>query len=131
MNLPVFVGHYLRGGLDLAAMAAKGSLSPRMAWVGLKGAAEYAKAVAAGDVADDATWKARIEACRGCPALTPPGKPGVGYCGKPFVEALDGPREARTCGCLVAGKASVASQACPRGHWEPLHFPRPGAGHKG
>lgn len=82
------------------------------AWVGLKGAGKFAKAIAEGDLAGEAESLARISGCGvgggclDCPALqvregTLTGRI-TAWCGDPLVERLDGPKGERTCGCIVA-----------------------------
>ena len=111
------------------------------AWTAIVGAARYAAAVAAGDVAGDEAKALRIAQCRTCLSLTVHRVPLLGcyaaFCGTPFQE---GPG---ACGCLVAsapavptdgdeqvirlrvlaaltpaGKACCGSEACPSGRWD-------------
>lgn len=107
-----------RGGATFTALAMAGKVGPRSAWVGMRGAARYASAVAAGDVADDATIDARLSRCGRCTArcADPDVPEAVGWCGPPFEAATlpDGP----TCGCLLEAKAAVKSETCLRGRWE-------------
>lgn len=100
-----------------------------MAWVGVKGAAKYARAVALGDIASADEIMRRREICRGCNAynvaLFPAEQGGdstdapSAWCGPALVEILhEGvPIEERSCGCLLAGKTAVASEECPRKKW--------------
>jgi hypothetical protein len=106
-----------RGGATFTALALAGKIGPREAWIGMRGAARYLEAVAAGDVAPEAAIEARLRVCRACPARTADEDvpEAAGYCGPAFAaaELPDGP----TCGCALEGKASVASEVCPRGRW--------------
>jgi hypothetical protein len=87
-----------------------------------KGGAVWAKAIATGDVADEATIEERRAICRQCPMMTVEALPGMtspsAWCGKPFVANLKDPDPSkRACGCLLAGKTAVASQSCPQTRW--------------
>ena len=88
------------------------------AWVAAKGAAKFAAAVEAGDIASAATVAARRSVCRACPSrvrVTVMGAVAASdWCGQPFVETAG---ERPTCGCLLAGKTSVGSERCPQGRW--------------
>lgn len=117
MTLRAHCRAFLSGGLDIMAMARAGELTPRKAWVAMKGAEKYVRAVASGDVADSETITLRLAQCRVCPAASVPGRVYLSYCGTPLDEKLDGPVQERTCGCVCAGKASVQSEKCPRGRW--------------
>ena len=98
-------------------------------WVGVKGAAKFAEAVARGDVASAEVIEARRSECRACEARTVglfPKEHGgdetdapSSWCGPALVELLhEGvPIAERYCGCLIAGKTCVASEECPRGKW--------------
>jgi len=109
------------GAATVAALAAAGNLDRASAWVGLKGAERYVRAVAGGDVAGPALRARRLATCAGCPAATPAagGRILAGYCGEPLVDLTHAgvPVTERTCGCLLPAKASVASERCPRGRW--------------
>lgn len=112
----------LRGSLDARTLVREGRMDRAMAWTALEGARRYLEAIAEGDVADDAEIERRLEVCRACDAPTPlPSVPGarIGYCGPAFVDLTHDrvPVESRTCGCLLAGKAAVRSERCPRGRW--------------
>lgn len=99
-------------------------------WVGVKGAAKFAAAVARGDVAAPEVIELRRACCRACEARTVglfPKEHGgdetdapSAWCGPALVELLHegAPIGERYCGCLIAGKTSVASEACPRGTWD-------------
>lgn len=98
-----------------------GTLDPRYAWYGLRGASRYVAAIARGDASAPALIDARLARCAQCPARTlsldADGAMDA-FCGPPMV---DRSREAMpTCGCLLAGKAAVTSESCPRGHWADL-----------
>lgn len=113
-------------------------------WTALAGAAKYTAAVAAGDIADEDAQRLRIARCRTCPTARIHSVPLTGawaaFCGPPFVDRTGEPEP--SCGCLVAaapaqptdgdpatirlrvlaalqpaGKACVASEACPQGRW--------------
>ena len=118
----------------LADMARAGRLERAALWLAVDGAGRYARAVMAGDVATEGTQRHRAAKCGGCP-LAVYRRLGIGdgrtwavFCGPPpgLRTADDG---VGTCGCLVgltvggapleaAGKAVVASEACPGGEWE-------------
>lgn len=101
-------------------------------WVGAKGAAKYAAAVATGDIADEVVAAARFEGwCMSCPSvkhrrarLQDQGVE-VYYCGPELEEHFDSVMP--TCGCLVGltvggqaqpgGKTVVRSQMCPQRRW--------------
>lgn len=84
-------------------------------WTIAHGATKYAAAWATGDRAPAEVIAKRRETCRYCPdqaiqrALMSDGVSS--WCGRPFVDTGD------TCGCLLAGKTSIASEACPQGKW--------------
>jgi len=108
------------GTATLVQLAVRGELRREHVWLGVRGAGRYARAVASGDVADDEGIDERLygqRGCKNCPARTITSEGGyvASWCGTPLVEGRDdlGP----TCGCLVEAKASVASEACPRGRW--------------
>lgn len=112
----------------------------RKLWTGVDGAAQYALAVARGDIADDETAAARAARCAACPAHTQTGRVicghmvQIGWCGKRLDPKPYGPDGwGKTCGCMVyqrvgadevsegeataAGATMVKSKMCPRGEW--------------
>lgn len=94
-----------------------GKVTRRSVWIGMQGAAKYARAIAAGDEADSDTKEARLAKCAMCTARTADAAipESAGWCGTPLMAEVrdDGP----TCGCLLEAKASVGSEKCPRGNW--------------
>ena len=104
-------GRMLRARADLR--------NPRFIFYGLAGATRFVRAIAAGDIADDATIDARRRVCAACPARTM--HDGAAYCGEAFVDRMGEPEP--TCGCLIEGKTAVASEACPRGLWPRVTAP--------
>lgn len=112
-------------------------------WHGIKGAAKYAAAVAAGDVATDEVAAARAAVCAACPSCKMYTVPSFGgearawFCGPAF-EDRRGEAWTPTCGCAVgfgsererrveltaAGKTCVASESCPQSRWLAT-FPAP------
>lgn len=105
--------HWGRDDMNLAAQILKHP------WTAAKGAAKYAAAIAAGDLADDETTARRRAICRECPSrvrLTVKGATSESdWCGPPFESRLDAALP--TCGCLIAAKTAVASEPCPQGRW--------------
>src|SRR5690606_1028433 len=83
------------------------------------GARKYVRAILAGDIASDAVIEERRDICRRCPsqwygqAAEDTGESL--WCGKPEPGGMD--RALPTCGCFLAGKTAVASEACPQGKW--------------
>ena len=64
-------------------------------------------------VVDEATYLRRLEACLSCPGLAdPPGTLLYRVAGAPVHER----RVCKHCGCLVAQKARLCSEACPEPH---------------
>lgn len=96
-----------------------GRVHPRWFWLGARGAAAYARAVASGDCAPDDVIDERVATCRACPSRTPdPDDPeGAGFCGPAF-KPRGGP--APTCGCPVEPAAAVASRGCPQARFAPV-----------
>lgn len=90
----------------------------RPIWTLAKGATKYAAAWLAGDRAPQAEITKRRNVCKVCPDMTVARalmSDGVSsWCGRPFVDTGD------TCGCLLAGKTSIASEKCPQGKWTPV-----------
>lgn len=113
----------VRGTTTLVQLAMRGELRAEHVWVGVRGGGRYAKAVASGDVARDEVIEERLRGERGClacPAVTQSVEAGgyvAHWCGRAFEERID--EHGGTCGCLCEAKASVASEACPRGRWGP------------
>ena len=108
------------GRQELVDRYRRGELSPHDFWVACKGAAEYAAAVASGDLCRPRDHQARSESCFQCPhAAKTEGEDGMikVWCGVPF----EGPEP--LCGCLVALRVkgqilpgaltAVASASCP------------------
>lgn len=116
---------YAAGSETLVRMALDGELSPSVAWVAIKGAEKYRRAVASGDIASAIVAKTRANKCVDCPSSTVRDVGARGmiarYCGPAFQE-LD-----TTCGCLVsltvggseeaAGKTVVESEHCTQRKW--------------
>lgn len=127
LSLPVVCGQLLTGAATFGGLLAKGEISPARAWVGMRGAARYMRAVAAGDVAEGGAVAERLAVCRGCPGAVPDADLGddAMWCGGPGAEV--GPDGMPTCGCLLPAKASVGSETCPRASW-PSVPPGPPAG---
>ena len=121
----------LAGVHTLARLVLEGRIERRHWWVALRGAERWVRAIAAGDVADDAAARSRVAVCDRCEACTREGLDALAvpvtkmYCG-PALEDRTGKAEP-TCGCLVgltvegvadpAGKTMVRSERCPRGKW--------------
>lgn len=120
--------HLIEVGVwELGQMALKGELSPDKVWVSLKGAAEYFRSVADGDVAFEPVQQERLEKCQACKlSTTTKGTSAPGssrWCGPKFKDQGPG----KPCGCLVgmtvegveypAGKAVVGSERCPLDKW--------------
>lgn len=95
---------------SLAQLASK-------AMVGAHGAGKYLAALATGDRAGDAEIERRRAICRACPTRQRKKLPGMDaeadWCGPALEEIADPP----SCGCLIYGKTSVGSEACPQGKW--------------
>lgn len=91
--------------------------------VAAKGAERFLPALAAGDVASEEIQAMRIATCRRCPWMRTETAPGAGsessWCGKALTprEGPEVPPGERTCGCLLAAKVAVASEACPQDKW--------------
>ncbi len=92
-------------------MKAAGELDARFIWYGLKGARKYA----ASDIAPDAAIDERKGKCATCPARTE--FAGAVYCGPIGENRMSLPLAERSCGCLIDGKAAVASEECPQERW--------------
>ena len=117
------------GTEELVQRALRGELTAGQLWTAIRGAERYRKAMAAGDVADEAEALRRALICAACPSRSSEEKQAVKatahYCGEPFVARLSGSEP--TCGCLVgltvngetraAGKPYVRSEQCPQGKW--------------
>lgn len=108
-------------------------------WTALKGAAKYTEAIARGDIASERDQRERQATCAGCPHKVRHSALGryIWTCG-PFAQDRTRDANAPTCGCIVmaqgdetsselsgdptraeaAGKAVVASEACPQRRWE-------------
>lgn len=115
-------------GLErVIGLARDGRLETRWLWAAVRGGWRYVWAVAAGDIADDATAAQRVRTCAACDAADTVQTSRAGlcavYCGTGTATDT-GP----TCGCLVgitrdgkpiepAGKVVVASESCPRARW--------------
>jgi len=121
------------GAPKLVELAVNGKLRGKHLGLAFKGAIEYNRAIASGDVVGEQDEAARVKGCNGC-ALAHPEAKRIGgstalawYCGYPF-EPDEG---TGTCGCLIgtstsesavmaaeiehaAGRARVASLRCPR-----------------
>lgn len=86
---------------------------------GMRGGATFAKALAAGDMADAETIEARRAICRGCPSRVRKAVAGMkaesDWCGDPLKASMRGPTP--VCGCLLAGKTAVGSEHCPQAKW--------------
>jgi len=66
---------------------------------------------------DEATRRARLDTCAGCPSLGEAPERSV-YAG---LTLLAGDRRVcSACGCGVARKATLATESCPLGKWEQL-----------
>jgi len=112
LSLPQVCRNLALGAKSFGAMLNDGELSPTHAWVGVSGALKYVQAVASGDEATSAVYSARTNACAGCLSCKLDDASGEYWCGKPF-EVVAG----ESCGCIIEGKAAVASETCPRGLW--------------
>lgn len=87
---------------------------PRMAWVLRDGAAAFAAAIAAGDLAPDDDIEHRHARCMACPRRIPAYRRGralPGRCGE--------------CDCPIGGLVAVASTRCPDDHWGPVDRVQP------
>jgi hypothetical protein len=86
---------------------------------GARGGAKFARALARGDIADDATIEARRAICRECPSRVRKAvlkmKSESDWCGDPLQPGMR--MDPPTCGCLLAGKTAVGSETCPQGRW--------------
>lgn len=121
---------FMAAGADmLARKFREGKLPPGIAWIALRGAGTFARAMLTGDITTDAHAQRRAVACTLCPrrtlrTLDDHPDMQAGYCG-PEAEPVEG----GTCGCLVtltvglvtrpAGKPWVASEYCPYLMWPP------------
>lgn len=94
--------------MTLAQLALQGLTAAR-------GGAEWAKALAMGDMAPDATVAARRAVCASCPSRVRKALGGLAsdWCGEPLTPGTDPP----TCGCLLYGATAVGSKTCPQGKW--------------
>lgn len=72
---------------------------------------------------DEATRKRRVEACRACPHLRPPGKKLLQRIASDLTEELEG-HVCGLCGCIAGRKASVVTEACPAPHPKTPGFTR-------
>ena len=127
------------GGQEVAARLRAGQLTRRQVWGGIRGAAKYLPAMAAGRIRDEAEADACGRCCSTCPSHTerPILLDGVAvvaiYCGTIGVEERG---EKPTCGCLTAitidgvvqgaGKACVEGMGCGQGKWLPAAIPASG-----
>ncbi len=89
----------------------------RAALNGVHGGGKFMAALATGDWADDETILARRGICRTCPSRTrgriPPMTEDSDWCGPPLnPDGLPG-----VCGCVLAGKTAVLSEACDQKKW--------------
>jgi hypothetical protein len=101
-------------GVVLAQMAMGGELDWSQMWVAIDGAREYAAAIAAGDLADDAAAQERAMVCAGCQASTRDDRwikderVWIGWCGERLRETATGPDgKGPTCGCMVFQKVEL------------------------
>jgi len=114
----------------IISMAMFHQLPQRWLWVAVRGGWRYLSAMVHGDITSDHAALQRLDVCQRCGAFetVQTGRTDLlaSYCGKGVHDA-----DGATCGCLLAvtiqgrpiapaGKLMVATERCPRGHWQPL-----------
>ncbi len=110
LSLPQLASIITTKTLSIDTLRAMGQIRPDNAWVAAQGAARFLAALMKrGGLASIPTTERRLAICAGCQYRSTVG--GNDYCGEPFKET------ANTCGCLLGGKARVASESCPSGKW--------------
>lgn len=105
---------------DYLALVKAGRVARLDRWMAAYGARKYAAAIASGDIAPDIHIRMRRGICKACPSMwvgiAKEDTEESSWCGRPEPGGMNAALP--TCGCFIAGKTAVASEACPQNKWK-------------